>query len=68
MFDSETLVTSSEAAAALGVSVKTITRWAASDKLVPAKRLPGLRGAMLFAATDVEALLARDADWSRDAQ
>lgn len=54
------LLTSSETAKALGVSVKTITRWAASGKLTPAKKLPGLRGAMLFASTDVEAILARE--------
>lgn len=55
--------TSAEAAEAIGVSVKTITRWAESGKLVPVKRLPGPRGALLFAASDVEALLARAADW-----
>lgn len=60
MFDSETLVTSSEAAAALGVSVKTITRWVAAEKLSPVKRLPGKRGAMLFASADIEAILARE--------
>jgi len=60
MFDSETLVTSSEAAEALGVSVKTITRWVAAEKLSPVKRLPGKRGAMLFDSADIEALLARE--------
>lgn len=60
MTNSPTFVTTSEAAAALGKSVKTITRWAASGKLTPVKRLPGRRGAMLFAAADIEAILARE--------
>lgn len=60
MFDSETPVTSAEAAAALNVSVKTITRWVASEKLKPVKRLPGRRGAFLFAGADIEAILARE--------
>lgn len=51
-------MTTAEAADALGVSVKTITRWAASGKLPPVKRLPGRRGAMLFASEAVEALIA----------
>lgn len=53
-------MTSAEAAEALGVSIKTITRWAASGKLEPVKRLPGKRGALIFASSDVEALLARE--------
>lgn len=51
-------LTSAEAADALRVSVKTITRWAASGKLTVVKRLPGTRGAMLFDAAQVEAIIA----------
>jgi len=52
------MMTTAEVAAALGVSIKTVTRWVASERLTPVHRLPGLRGAMLFAAEDVEALRA----------
>lgn len=51
-------MTSAEAADALRVSVKTITRWAASGKLTPVKRLPGKRGAMLFDSEQVAAIIA----------
>ena len=60
MFDSQTLVTTAEAAAALDRSVKTVTRWVESGRLTPVKRLPGKRGAMFFDAADIEALLAQE--------
>lgn len=53
-------MTTAEAAEALDVSVKTVTRWVAAGKLTPIKRLPGKRGALIFAASDVEAILARE--------
>lgn len=53
-------MTTAEAAEALGVSIKTVTRWAASGKLTPLKKLPGPRGAFIFNSGDVEALLARE--------
>lgn len=58
MFDTSQLMTSAEAADALRVSVKTITRWADSGKLTVVKRLPGKRGALLFDAAQVEAIIA----------
>lgn len=54
MENDATLLTAREAAEHLGVSVQTISRWAMSDKLPPAKKLPGIRGAYLFAAEDVQ--------------
>lgn len=64
MFDNHTVVTSAEVADALGISVKTVTRWVASGKLTPVKRLPGKRGALLFAAAQVEAIIAGE-PWER---
>lgn len=63
MTNEATFATTAEAAEALGVSVKTITRWVGSGKLTPVKRLPGKRGAMLFAGADIEAILAAQ-PWS----
>ena len=60
MFESPTLVSTAEAADALGVSIKTITRWVTSKKLTPITRLPGKRGAMFFDGRDIEALLAQE--------
>ena len=51
-------MTTAEVAAALQVSVKTITRWVASERLIPVKRLPGKRGAYLFDPADVSAMIA----------
>lgn len=47
------LLTTAEAAAVLGRSERTITRWVKDGKLPALKRL----GALLFRRTDVEALL-----------
>lgn len=60
MTNEATFATTAEAAQALGVSVKTITRWVAAEKLSPVKRLPGKRGAMLFDSADIEAILSRE--------
>ncbi|MGW9159600.1 helix-turn-helix domain-containing protein [Microbacterium sp. NPDC055665] len=60
MTNEATFATTAEAAETLGVSVKTITRWVTAEKLTPVKRLPGKRGAMLFASADIEALLAHE--------
>jgi hypothetical protein len=51
-------MTSAEVARAADVSVKTVTRWVAADKLVPIKRLPGPRGAFLFDPEHVASLVA----------
>jgi hypothetical protein len=55
--DNTDLVNTAQARELLGkASPSTIARWVASGKLVPAHKLPGLRGAYLFHRTDVEAL------------
>ena len=56
MFDKQTLLTTADVAVKLNVSVKTVTRWAASGVLVPAQRLTGPRGAFLFDPEAVELL------------
>lgn len=52
----ETLLTTSEVAAALGVSVQTVSRWVSIGRLQPIRKLPGLRGAFLFSPDDIAAL------------
>lgn len=55
--DNTDLVNTAQARELLGkASPSTIARWVAAGKLVPAHKLPGLRGAYLFHRTDVEAL------------
>ncbi len=44
----DTLIPTAEVAALLGVSTKTISRWAADGRLTPVFKAPGLRGALLF--------------------
>lgn len=52
------LVTTAEALAILRKSSpSTVTRLVQAGKLVPAQKLPGLRGAFLFNRADVEALV-----------
>lgn len=53
----EELVPTSEVAARLGVTPKTVARWAAEGRITPAIKAPGLRGAMLFRVDDLDALL-----------
>jgi excisionase family DNA binding protein len=50
------LYTTAEVAARLGVSVKTVTRWAVTGRLDPATKLPGTTGAYLFRPADVARL------------
>ena len=52
------LLSTSEAAGILCVTVATVNRWAATGKLVPAHQIAGRTGARLFAAADVDALAA----------
>ena len=52
----ETLLTTKEAAAALGVAPQTIARWVDTGKLTPALRGPGVRGSMFFRDQDIDAL------------
>lgn len=53
-------VTTREASEILGKSIRATIRLVETGKLVPALKLPGLRGAFLFDRADVEAL--RDAE------
>jgi len=55
------LLTSSEVARLLQVSVPTINRWAGSGRLPSAQKLPGIRGAYLFRRSDVEAFASERA-------
>ena len=52
------LLGTTEAAEPLGVSVRTVHRLVTDGRLTPAAKLPGLRGAYLFATADVTALRA----------
>lgn len=54
----ETYLTAGEAAERLGVTVATVNRMAAQGKIPTAHKLPGVRGARLFRATDLEAVTA----------
>ena len=56
MSQNETLLTTKEAADALGVVPQTIAKWVESGRLTPTLRGPGLRGPMFFAPADVAAL------------
>ena len=60
MRDSETLLTTREAADALGVSPQTIARWVDAGRITPSLRGPGVRGVMWFDA-DAVAALAKEA-------
>lgn len=53
------LVGTAEAAAILGVTVKTVNLWAVEGKLVPAHKFPGQTGAYVYHRADIEAV--RDA-------
>ena len=49
-----TLITTAEVAQRLGVSIPTVNRWVRDGRLTPVQKLPGLRGANLFRAEDIE--------------
>ena len=57
----DTLLTTREAADALGVTVQTIAKWVDKGRIAPALQGPGLRGAMFFDPSDIEALLRESA-------
>ena len=61
MANEETLLTTSEAAAALSVSPQTISRWVSIGRISPVRKLPGVRGAFLFDPTDIETLAKESA-------
>ena len=45
----------------LGIDRSTLTRWVKAGKIVPAMKLPGLRGAYVFTADEVERVAKRTA-------
>lgn len=49
------LRTSAEAAEKLGIDRSTLSRWVQSKRLIPAIKLPGLRGAFMFTDEAIEA-------------
>lgn len=53
-------LTAAQVADILGVSVKTVARWANAGTLPTAIKAPGLRGARLFRATDLDHLRPQD--------
>lgn len=53
------LLTAEQAAERAGVNRRTITKWADAGRLPVAMQLPGLTGARLFAAADVDAAAER---------
>lgn len=56
------LLTTSEVAEKLGVDRSWVTRLVSSGRLVPAMRLPGRTGALLFDPADIDAMLATEDD------
>lgn len=60
MSKDDTLLTAEQVGELLGKSGRTVRRLADRRLLPVAQRLPGLRGAYLFARADVEALIATD--------
>lgn len=52
------LITTAEAVEQLNIDRSTLTRWVASGRIQPAQKLPGLRGAYLFNADEVERVKA----------
>lgn len=56
VFGMADLLTTAEAADRLGVSIWTVSRWVREERLTPARKLTGLRGAYLFDADTLDAL------------
>ena len=52
------LLTSAEVCERLGIDRSTLSRWVAAGRIRPATKLPGIRGAFLFARADVERIAA----------
>lgn len=55
------LLTTTQAAERVGVSVPTINRWARQGRITPAFQAPGVRGARLYDPADIDALAAEEA-------
>lgn len=56
MINDEHLLTTADAARRLGIAVPTLNRWARAGRIAPAIEGPGIRGARMYAAADIEAL------------
>ena len=56
-----TLLTTTEAATRLGVSVPTLNRWVRQGRIAPVIQAPGLRGARLYDPADIDTLAAENA-------
>lgn len=54
------LIPGAEAAKRLGVSIRTLNRRVAQGAIVPAAEAPGIRGARLYDADEIDALAAPD--------
>lgn len=54
--DAPTMMTTRQAADHLGRSIRYVIRLVETQRLEPVTKLPGLRGAYLFAAADITAL------------
>lgn len=54
MHKGETLLTTRQVAEHFGVTPQTVAKWVANGRLIPVKKLPGLRGAHLFSADDIQ--------------
>lgn len=48
------LLTSAAVCKELHIDRSTLSRWVASDRIRPATKLPGIRGAFLFTADEVQ--------------
>ncbi len=56
------LIPTAEAARRLGCHVRTVHRLVAAGTLIPAAKIPGRTGAMMFHAADVDRVVADRAD------
>jgi excisionase family DNA binding protein len=54
------ILTIRDVAARLGVSTRTIHRWVDAGRIKPSFKGPGIRGLLLFARADVEAMAESD--------
>lgn len=55
------LLTSAAVCEELHIDRSTLSRWVASGRIAPATKLPGIRGAFLFTADEIERLKTEDA-------
>lgn len=54
MTQAPSLLRSSEVCKRLNIDRSTLSRWVASGRIKPAMKLDGIRGAFLFAASEVD--------------